>query len=145
MQRDLNKGKCHFRRQGCHKQDYFPKTLQKTNICSMINPQTSHAYANCCYNWTFQEYLEGEGELVLDNFNLNLLQLVIAHIPSIEKPIRLCRIHSNLCGNPFKNRIKPLNSFLILCKYYIYFIAPIGRRPQPFGFTISHQMEALTS
>ena len=40
------------------------------------------------------------GELVLDNFNLNLLQLVIVHIISADKPRILCTVHNNLHGNP---------------------------------------------
>ena len=66
----------------------------------------------------------GGGESILDNFNLNLLQLVIAHIPSTEQPKRSCTIHINLRGNP--NERKPLNAFLILYKDYIHFPTPTG-------------------
>ena len=61
----------------------------------------------------------GGGESVLDIFNLNLVQLVIAHIPSTEKPRISFTQHSNLRGNPkwekttecFSQIIQRLHSF----------------------------------
>lgn len=44
--------------------------------------------------------LRGGSELVLDNFHLNLLQLVISHIPSVKQLRRSCTVHNNLHGNP---------------------------------------------
>ena len=64
----------------------------------------------------------GEGESVLDNFNLNLLQLVIAHILSAKK----WRSHAQyiIIYVETQNERKPLNAFLILYKDYIHFPTP---------------------
>ena len=56
--------------------------------------------------------IERGGESILDNFDLNLLQLVIAHISSVEEPRRSCKVHSNLRGNPKREKTVEFFSYI---------------------------------
>ena len=64
-------------------------------------------------------------ESTITNFNLNLLQLVIAHIPSVRKQRMPCIVHSKMAWKP-----KMGENHIILFLYYIkitfILLAPTG-------------------
>ena len=82
------------------------------------------------------------GESVLNNFNLNLLQLVITHIPSIEKPRGSCIVHNNLRGNPKWEKTTKCFSYIIQILHSSTSTNWMGA-PTP-GFTTINLKEAPT-
>ena len=96
--------------------------------------------------------LRGGGESVLDNFNLNLLQLVIAYKPSEEQQTRLSPVHSKFTWKPKVGENHIMFSYIIQILHSFYqhwldgsstsldFLAPTRKRLQPLGFTNSSWM-----